>query len=276
MNLHQAIRYSFYFSYTVPDIPDALIKNWVKSVRGSSLLFNSGLTKGVLGDSLDFSILRKKRDFFIFCHTNLSAFCSGCLGPQQCFMVLCWEYSTYRTGLKAKPKKCEIGWVEEWYLGFHLGFQLIRLRPAWDPRPKRGWARSWVWLTISGRFVLNFSDIRSLLTDLSKKGSTRSSLADRAMQADFLRNKSDTAQLRRSIWPISGQSSNFWYYLLACPFILCSYLTPLQRLHNMKDANIQIIHRYYGSADQMAHQHESGMHRGVFKSALKNMDRMSP
>ncbi len=80
-------------------------------------------------------------------------------------------------GLTANPRKCAIGRVEVRYLGFHLGHGQVR--PQIDktatvaacPSPKTKKEVRQV-LGLAGyyrRFIPNFSDLTSLLTDLTKK-----------------------------------------------------------------------------------------------------------
>ncbi len=74
-------------------------------------------------------------------------------------------------GLTANPKKCAIGRVEVRYLGFHLGHGQVR--PQIDKTAAIATCPS---ETVLGagcyyrRFVPNYSDITSPLTDLTKKG----------------------------------------------------------------------------------------------------------
>ncbi len=80
-------------------------------------------------------------------------------------------------GLTANPRKCAIGRVEVWYLGFHLGHGQVR--PQIDktaavaacPSPKtKKEVRQFLGLAgYYRRFVPNFSDLTSPLTDLTKK-----------------------------------------------------------------------------------------------------------
>ncbi len=80
-------------------------------------------------------------------------------------------------GLTANPRKCAIGWVEVRYLGFHLGHGHVR--PQIDktaavaacPSPKTK-KKVRQFLGLAGfrfRFIPNFSDLTSPLTDLTKK-----------------------------------------------------------------------------------------------------------
>ncbi len=80
-------------------------------------------------------------------------------------------------GLTANPRKCAIGRVEVRYLGFHLGHGQVR--PQIDktaavaacPSPKtKKEVRQFLGLVgYYRRFVPNFSDLTTLLTDLTKK-----------------------------------------------------------------------------------------------------------
>ncbi len=80
-------------------------------------------------------------------------------------------------GLTANPKKCVIGWVVVRCLGFHLGHGQVRpqidktaafatcLRPKTKKEVRQ-------FLGLAGyyrRFILNYSDLTSPLTDLTKK-----------------------------------------------------------------------------------------------------------
>ncbi len=80
-------------------------------------------------------------------------------------------------GLTANPRKCAIGRVEVWYLGFHLGQGQVR--PQIDktaaivacPSPKTK-KEVMQFLGLAGyyrRFIPNYSELTSLLTDLTKK-----------------------------------------------------------------------------------------------------------
>ncbi len=80
-------------------------------------------------------------------------------------------------GLTANPRKCAIGRVEVWYLGFHLGHGQVR--PQIDktaavaacPSPKtKKEVRQFLGLAgYYRRFIPNFADLTSPLTDLTKK-----------------------------------------------------------------------------------------------------------
>ncbi len=80
-------------------------------------------------------------------------------------------------GLTANPKKCVIGWVVVRCLGFHLGHGQVR--PQIDKtaafatclRPKtKKEVRQFLGLVgYYRRFILNYSDLTSPLTDLTKK-----------------------------------------------------------------------------------------------------------
>ncbi|XP_051724240.1 uncharacterized protein LOC127498671 isoform X1 [Ctenopharyngodon idella] len=80
-------------------------------------------------------------------------------------------------GLTANPKKCAIGRVEVRYLGFHLGHGQVRPQidktaaVATCPRPKtKKEVRQFLGLAgYYRRFVPNYSDLTSPLTDLTKK-----------------------------------------------------------------------------------------------------------
>ncbi|XP_067248999.1 NACHT, LRR and PYD domains-containing protein 3-like isoform X2 [Chanodichthys erythropterus] len=80
-------------------------------------------------------------------------------------------------GLTANPKKCAIGRVEVRYLGFHLGYGQVRPQidktaaVATCPRPKtKKEVRQFLGLAgYYRRFVPNYSDLTSPLTDLTKK-----------------------------------------------------------------------------------------------------------
>uniref|UniRef100_A0A8C1LM62 Gypsy retrotransposon integrase-like protein 1 n=1 Tax=Cyprinus carpio TaxID=7962 RepID=A0A8C1LM62_CYPCA len=82
-----------------------------------------------------------------------------------------------RAGLTANPRKCAIGRVEVRYLGFHLGHGQVRPQidktaaVATCPRPKtKKEVRQFLGLAgYYRRFVPNFSDTASSLTDLTKK-----------------------------------------------------------------------------------------------------------
>ncbi len=82
-----------------------------------------------------------------------------------------------RAGLTANPKKCAIGRVEVRYLGFHLGHGQVR--PQIDktaaiaacPRPKTK-KEVRLFLGLAGyyrRFIPDYSELTSPLTDLTKK-----------------------------------------------------------------------------------------------------------
>ncbi|KAI2658614.1 putative mitochondrial protein [Labeo rohita] len=81
------------------------------------------------------------------------------------------------TGLMANPKKCVIGRVEVRYLGFHLDPGQVRPQisktavVATCPRPKtKKEVRQFLGLArYYSRFVPNYSDLTSPLTDLTKK-----------------------------------------------------------------------------------------------------------
>ncbi|XP_056585423.1 uncharacterized protein LOC130406867 [Triplophysa dalaica] len=81
-------------------------------------------------------------------------------------------------GLTANPKKCAVGRVEVRYLGFHLGHGEVRPQInktaaiATAPRPKtKKEVRQFLGLAgYYRRFVPNYSDLTSPLTDLTKKG----------------------------------------------------------------------------------------------------------
>ncbi|XP_039532215.1 uncharacterized protein LOC120482205 [Pimephales promelas] len=83
-----------------------------------------------------------------------------------------------RAGLTANPKKCAIGRVEVRYLGFHLGHGQVRPQidktaaVATCPSPKtKKEVRQFLGLAgYYRRFVPNYSDLASPLTDLTKKG----------------------------------------------------------------------------------------------------------
>ncbi len=80
-------------------------------------------------------------------------------------------------GLTANPKKCAVGRVEVRYLGFHLGHGQVRPQinktaaVATCPRPKtKKEVRQFLGLAgYYRRFVPNYSDLTSPLTDLTKK-----------------------------------------------------------------------------------------------------------
>ncbi|CAM4608181.1 unnamed protein product [Leuciscus chuanchicus] len=82
-----------------------------------------------------------------------------------------------RAGLTANPKKCAVGRVEVRYLGFHLGHGQVRPQidktaaVATCPRPKtKKEVRQFLGLAgYYRRFVPNYSDLASPLTDLTKK-----------------------------------------------------------------------------------------------------------
>ncbi|XP_036417924.1 uncharacterized protein LOC118801669 [Colossoma macropomum] len=86
--------------------------------------------------------------------------------------------SLRRAGLTANPKKCAIGRVEVRYLGFHLGHGQVR--PQIDktaaiatcPRPKtKKEVRRFLGLAgYYHRFIPNYVDVTSPLTNLTKKG----------------------------------------------------------------------------------------------------------
>ncbi|XP_056605021.1 uncharacterized protein LOC130421252 [Triplophysa dalaica] len=86
--------------------------------------------------------------------------------------------SLRRAGLTANPKKCAVGRVEVRYLGFHLGHGEVRPQIdktaaiATAPRPKtKKEVRQFLGLAgYYRRFVPNYSDLTSPLTDLTKKG----------------------------------------------------------------------------------------------------------
>ncbi len=80
------------------------------------------------------------------------------------------------TGLTTNPKKCAVGRVEVRYLGFHLGHGQVRPQInktaaiATCPRPKTK-KEVKQFLGLAGyyrRFIPNYSDLTSLLTDLTK------------------------------------------------------------------------------------------------------------
>ncbi|XP_016322800.1 uncharacterized mitochondrial protein AtMg00860-like [Sinocyclocheilus anshuiensis] len=80
-------------------------------------------------------------------------------------------------GLTANPKKCAVGRVEVRYLGFHLGHgqmlpQISKTAAvATCPRPKtKKEVRQFLGLAgYYRRFVPNYSDLTSPLTDLTKR-----------------------------------------------------------------------------------------------------------
>ncbi len=80
-------------------------------------------------------------------------------------------------GITANPKKCAIGRVEVRYLGFHLGHGQVRPQInktaaiATCPRPKtKKEVREFLGLAgYYRRFIPNYSDLTSQLTDLTKK-----------------------------------------------------------------------------------------------------------
>ncbi len=82
-----------------------------------------------------------------------------------------------RAGLTANPKKCAVGRVEVRYLGFHLGHGQVRTQInktaaiAACPRPKtKKEVRQFLGLAgYYRRFISNYSDLTSPLTDLTKK-----------------------------------------------------------------------------------------------------------
>ncbi len=82
-----------------------------------------------------------------------------------------------RAGLTANPKKCAVGRVEVRYLGFHLGHGQVRPQInktaaiATCPRPKtKKEVRQFLGLAgYYRRFIPNYSDLISPLTDLTKK-----------------------------------------------------------------------------------------------------------
>ncbi len=82
-----------------------------------------------------------------------------------------------RAGLTANPKKCAVGRVEVRYLGFHLGHGQVRPQInktaaiATCPRPKtKKEVRQFLGLAgYYRRFIPNYSDLTSPLTDLTKK-----------------------------------------------------------------------------------------------------------
>ncbi len=81
------------------------------------------------------------------------------------------------TELTANPEKCAIGRVEVQYLGFHLGHGQVRPQInktaaiATFPRLKtKKEVRQYLGLAgYYRRFIPNYSDLTSLLTDLTKK-----------------------------------------------------------------------------------------------------------
>ncbi len=98
---------------------------------------------------------------------------------QDWHMVHLWEVlrALRGAGLTANPKKCAIGRMEVRYLGFHLGHGQVR--PQIDntaaiatcPRPKtKKEVRQFLGLPgYYRRFIPNYSDLTSPLTDLTKK-----------------------------------------------------------------------------------------------------------
>ncbi|KAL1258022.1 hypothetical protein QQF64_011266 [Cirrhinus molitorella] len=93
---------------------------------------------------------------------------------QQLRVVLRWLRAA---GLLANPKKCAIGRVEVRYLGFHLGHGQVRpqidktaaIATCPGPKTKKEVRQ---FLELAGyyrRFVPNYSDLTSPLTDLTKK-----------------------------------------------------------------------------------------------------------
>ncbi len=80
-------------------------------------------------------------------------------------------------GLTANPRKCAVGCVEVRYLGFHLGHGQVRPQinktaaVATCPRPKtKKEVRQFLGLAgYYRRFVPNYSDLTSPLTDLTKR-----------------------------------------------------------------------------------------------------------
>ncbi|XP_069551592.1 uncharacterized protein [Brachyistius frenatus] len=85
--------------------------------------------------------------------------------------------SLRQAGLTANPGKCAVGWKEVWYLGYHLGGGQVRPQvdktaaiPACpQPKTKKEVRR---FLGLAGyyrRFIPNFADLTSPLTDLTRK-----------------------------------------------------------------------------------------------------------
>lgn len=73
-----------------------------------------------------------------------------------------------QAGLTANPKKCAIGRVQVRYLGFHLGHGQVRSqidKTAVIAVPGADWLAAYY-----RRFVPDFSDVNSPLSDLTKKG----------------------------------------------------------------------------------------------------------
>ncbi len=133
-------------------------------------------------------------------------------------------------GLTANPRKCAIGRVEVRYLGFHLGHGQVR--PQIDKMAAVAACPSLKtkkevrqFLGLAGyyrRFIPNFADLTSPLTDLTKKEAP------------------DPVQWTE----LCQQALTLRYYLLGREFTLCSDHAPLQWLHRMKDTNARITRWY--------------------------------
>ena len=215
--------------------------------------------------------------------------------------------SLRRAGLTANPKKCAIGRVEVRYLGFHLGNGQVRpqinktaaIAACPRPKTKKGVRQ---FLGLAGyyrRFIPNYSDVTSPLTDLTKKGAPDPVQWTEQCQRAFLEVKAalcggpllhspdfslpfvlqtdasdrglgavlsqevegedrPVLYISRKLSVREGRYSTIekeclaikWavlalcYYLLGCPFTLCSDHAPLQWLHRMKDANARITRWY--------------------------------
>ncbi|KAI2647892.1 Retrovirus-related Pol polyprotein [Labeo rohita] len=183
-------------------------------------------------------------------------------------------------GLTANPKKCAIGRVEVRYLGFHLGHGQVRPQIsktaaiATCPRPKtKKEVRQFLGLAgYYRRFIPNYLDLTSSLTDLTKKEAPDPVQWTELCQQAFIQVKAAlrthrTEGLERS-WPVLYISRKLskretmystiekeclairWailtlcYYLLGREFTFCSDHAPLQWLHRMKDTNAQITRCY--------------------------------
>ncbi len=191
-------------------------------------------------------------------------------------------------GITANTKKCAIGRVEVRYLGFHLGHEQVR--PQIDktaaiaacPRPKtKKEVRQFLGLAgYYRRFIPDYSELTSPLTDLTKKEvpdtvpwtercqqvftqvkaalcggpllhSPDFSLPYRGEERPVLYisrklSKRETmySTIEKECLAIRWAVLTLRYYLLGREFTLCFDHAPLQWLHRMKDTNARITRWY--------------------------------
>ena len=88
--------------------------------------------------------------------------------------------SLRKVGLTANPKKCVVGWREEWYLGYHLGGGQVQpqvqktavVAACPIPKTKKAVRR---FLGLAGyyvRFIWAFLELTSPLSSLTRKGAS--------------------------------------------------------------------------------------------------------